>query len=38
MLLHISTTHLVVVSLLIIFLSSWLIVKGGNKYDDPENP
>lgn len=36
-LLHISIPHIVVVALIAFFLFSWLIVKGGNKYDEPEN-
>lgn len=37
MLLHISITHLSVVSLLILFFIYLLLVKGGNRYDEPEN-
>lgn len=34
---NISIPHLVVVTLLIMFFISLFLVKGGNRYDEPEN-
>lgn len=32
-----SITHVVVVSILTASICFWLLVKGGNKYDEPES-